>query len=231
MYDVFFLSHGEPLADFHWNQLLKKAPHARRVDGIDGILNAHRHCAEISKTSNFFVIDADNEVLDVFNFTIKLPTYDKDFVHIWKAKNPLNGLIYGWGAIKLFPKKLLLNLEDMPIDMTTSFPLKIISVIGSITHFNTSPYDTWRSAFRECVKLSQSDAPESQERLKIWCSKAKGAYSDICLIGAKSGRDYGLTYKNESAMLSNINDWSWLKERYEELSNGRVKTGHCLYFV
>jgi hypothetical protein len=217
MYDIFFLSHGEPYADANWNVLRNVYPHARRVNGIDGILNAHKHCAFISRTLNFFVIDADNEILDV-DFGIKLSVYDKDYVHVWRAKNPVNGLVYGWGGIKLFPKRFLLSIETMPLDMTTSFPLKIMDTVGSITHFNTSPFDTWRSAFRECVKLARADDAESYQRLQTWCKIAKGPYADWCLDGACKGREHGLKYKTDTDMLMKINDWAWLAEKFEDAS-------------
>lgn len=213
MYDVFFLNYNDPLADVNWNILYEKIPYARRVDGIKGILNAHRHCASLSRTSNFFVVDADNEVLDP-EFSIKLSVYDKNYVHIWRAKNPLNELEYGWGGIKLFPKKILLGRDEMPLDMSTSFPLKVIPEVGSITHFNSSAFNTWRSAFRECVKLSHNDDAESYQRLKVWCNVANGIYSDACLSGACAGREHGLKYENEPEMLLKINDWLWLEERY-----------------
>ncbi len=28
-----------------------------------------------------------------------------DCLHVWRAKNPINDLIYGVGGVKLFPKK------------------------------------------------------------------------------------------------------------------------------
>lgn len=213
MYDIFLLSYGEPLADKHWSNLKEKYPNAKRVDGIDGIMNAHRHCSLMSMTSHFFVIDADNEILD-FDFKFKLEEWDKPYVHVWRAINPINGLVYGWGGIKLFPKKLFKN-QDMPLDMTTSFPLKIMDEVASITHFNSSPFDTWRSAFRECVKLSCKDDQESRERLNIWCSVAHGNFFEHSLRGSCEGLEYGLKHRDDVSMLMKINDWFWLKERFE----------------
>lgn len=215
MYDLFFLSHNEANAEAHWQILSASQPHARRISGIDGILAAHRHCASMSRTSHFFVVDADNEVLIDMDFSLKLSVYDKPYVHLWRARNPINDLVYGWGAIKLFPKKLLLDQEVMPLDMTMSFQLKIMPQIGSITHFNTNPFDTWRSAFREGVKLSQNTDQESQERLAVWCKVAHGAHADWCLRGACMGREYG-SKQTGAAALKNINDWQWLKSLFEE---------------
>lgn len=214
-YDLFLLSHGEPMADLHWRALVQRAPHARRVDGINGILAAHQHCATLARTSHFFVVDADNEITDI-DFSIKLPDYDKRYVHVWRARNPLNGLVYGWGGIKLFPRKLLLQQQVMPLDMTGSFPLKLVPIVGSITHFNTSPFATWRSAFRECVKLVRSPTDESRERLAVWCDVARGPYAEWCLLGARDGREYGITHHDQPDMLSKINDWLWLEQRFKD---------------
>lgn len=210
-YDVFFLTHGEPLADIHWQRLLMMAPHARRVDDIDGIRNAHRQCAKLARTTLFFVVDADNEVLD-FDFRIRIPVYDQSYVHVWRAMNPVNDLIYGWGGIKLFPRKLLLDEAAMPLDMTSSFQMKLIEQIGSITRFNTSGFDAWRSAFRECVKLTVVDTTESRERLEVWCSVAKGDFAEECLRGANEGRAFALNQRTEAGR---INDWAWLAAYYQ----------------
>ena len=40
MLDVFFLSYNEPYADEHYEKLLEKAPHARRVHGVKGFVEA-----------------------------------------------------------------------------------------------------------------------------------------------------------------------------------------------
>ena len=56
MFDVFFISYHEQYADENFEALLDKAPLAKRVDGIKGIFNAHKHAAELSKTKMFYVI-------------------------------------------------------------------------------------------------------------------------------------------------------------------------------
>lgn len=203
------------MADRHWARLSALQPHARRVEGIDGILNGHRRCAALSRTSHFFVVDADNEVLD-FGFDVRLPTSDKEYVHLWYARNPLNRLEYGWGGIKLFAKRAVLSRTAMSLDMTMGFPLKIIPEVRSITHFNTSPFNTWRSAFREAVKLAQNEDAESQQRLATWCRVASGPFADWCLKGATFGREWGLANHGESSMLHKINDWQWLSSTFKE---------------
>ena len=56
MLDVFMLTFGEPEADDNFAHLQTFAPHAKRIDNIEGLLNAHKACAEESKTNYFFRI-------------------------------------------------------------------------------------------------------------------------------------------------------------------------------
>ena len=220
MYDVFFLRFDEPMADVHWSHVYSHLSRARVVRDIDGIHAAHRQCASLSRTSFFFVIDADNEIAhpsvfdDVFKF--KVSQWDVNYVHIWNAKNPVNGLIYGWGGIKLVPKKLILGMDKNSLDMTTSFPLKVIQepAVASITHFNYGPLETWRSAFRECVKLTISHDPDAASRLEVWRSSASGPYAAECLRGANEGHAYALAHRDDPEALRNINSYAWLRERF-----------------
>lgn len=214
MYDVFFISYDEPHADTHWSLVKNRLPFARRVEGIEGIQAAHLYCCNQSRTPHFFVIDADNEVLDFAPFDYRVPAWDRDYVHLWFARNPVNGLEYGWGGLKLFPRSVFQRTGPR-LDMTTSFPLKVIREVASVTHFNTSPYETWRSAFREAVKLSQNPSQEQQEWLGAWTSTATGPHAEWSLRGAQEGREYGIAHGGDDLLV--INDYSWLKGRFHSL--------------
>jgi hypothetical protein len=215
MYDVFFLSHDEPMASHHWEILKRNVPSARHVHGIDGIVAAHKTCAVKARTEFFFVIDADNEVVD-YDFSFRVPDSDREFVHLWYARNPLNSLVYGWGAVKLFPRRVLRESGEDLLDMTTSFSLKIITEVKSITHFNYNPFVTWRSAFREAVKLSLCKDSEAQDRLSVWCSHAVGIHAAECLAGANAGKAFGTANRDDPETLRNINDYTWLRQQFEQ---------------
>ena len=158
MLDVFFLSMGETGSEENWQRLLEFAPNAKRVKDVVGIFNAHRACAIQSTTENFWVVDADAIVVDDFKLDLLLPKYDRDAVYVWKSRNPINSLEYGYGGVKLLPRKLTIDMQTDTTDMTTSISknFKPINSISNITAFNTDEYSTWRSAFRECVKLCYS---------------------------------------------------------------------------
>jgi len=222
MLDIILLSYNEPLADAAWDDLKDKAPWAIRIDGIEGIMNAHKEAAKKVRTEQFYVVDADAVVNDDFDFSYKPSDKYSDFVHVWRSVNPINDLEYGYGGIKLFPRQTVLDFQEGIVDFTTtvSKKFKVMEDVASITRFNTSGFDAWKSGFRECVKLS-SHAINRQdklttERLDIWCTVGNDKiFGDECIRGANEGKAYGSRYKDDVEQLQKINDFRWLKERYE----------------
>ena len=151
------------------------------------------------------------------------------FVHIENlfkkfVNNPINDLIYGYGGLKLFPKKNLLAVEEFKVDMTTSIGAKFVPKfeIANTTAFNTDPFNTWRSGFRECTKLASNIIDHNKQvddayRLEVWCTRGENRrYGDYAILGAQQGRDFGTHYKGNTEALRKINDWQWLKETFNE---------------
>jgi len=217
MYDIIFISYKEPYADENFLQLKERFPLAKRVSGITGIHNAHIAAAKKSFTKMFWVVDADAIILNNFNFDYEVPEWDLDAVHVWKSLNPINNLSYGYGGVKLLPKKLTMELNTNTIDMTTNISNKfnLIDAISNITAFNTDDYSTWRSAFRECCKLAVTNDPESLDRLNVWCTLNENAeYGFYAFLGALAGKQYGEKNASNPEALAKINDFSWLEARW-----------------
>jgi hypothetical protein len=217
MYDIIFISYNESSAEENFTRLRERFPLAKRVHGIKGIHNAHIAAAKKSFTKMFWVVDADAIILDNFNFDYIAPDWDLETVHVWRSCNPINGLEYGYGGVKLLPKKLTMALDTTTIDMTTSISknFKVMEVISNITAFNTDAYSTWRSAFRECVKLSVNGDSESKERLSTWCVLNDDIpYGFHAYLGALAGKAYGEKNASNTEALSNINDFTWLEAQW-----------------
>jgi hypothetical protein len=240
MLDVFFLSYNEPYADEHFERLLNFAPLARRVNGVKGFYEAHRRCAELSMTYNFYVVDADAWIVDEFDFSFTpstAPGYYKpesDFLYVWSSINPINGLTYGYGGVKLFPKMALLNKKISSIDFTTGSGLetKVLDRISNVTKFNYDAFYTWRAAFREVVKLSSGvilDSlrtrlseeqievikQESDQRIKSWLTYEKLAeYGQWASIGAEQAMSFSKKYNDDQRALAYINDIEWLRNEF-----------------
>jgi len=213
MYDIVFISYDEINADANYARLKERFPLAKRVHGVDGIHNAHIAAAKKAFTKMFWVVDADAIILDDFNFDYEVTKWDLDVVHVWRSRNPVNGLEYGYGGVKLFPKILTINMRTDTVDMTTtiSSKFKAMPTVSNITAFNTDPFTTWRSAFRECCKLVLINNEESLVRLDRWCTIG----SDLNAInGAKAGKIYGEKNASDMEALAKINDFTWLKDQW-----------------
>lgn len=227
-YDIIFISYNEPNAEKNYELLKMRFPRAKRVHGVTGIINAHKQAANISSTDMFWVVDGDAIVEEKFNFSVpQIATYDsynKSTVSIWLSRNPINDLIYGYGGVKLLPKSLTLKINPNVVDMTTSISdkIKVMNEVSNLTAFNTDPFNTWKSAFRECVKLSSKIIDKNynestEDRLRIWCTKGSdNEFGKYALQGARAGADYGESNIDNKDALAKINDFDWLYSRFKE---------------
>jgi hypothetical protein len=217
--DVVFISNGEPMAEDNWNNLLKLCPRARRSDGVNGREAAYKAAAEISCTPWFFAVFAKTEVLPNFDFDFQPDRLQQRKHYIFYSRNPLNGLEYGAMNINLYNRQLV--LDTIPgLDFTLSAPHAVIPVVASISRFNTDPWVTWRSSFREVLKLKlevdNGAGAEIQHRLHTWCTRAEGDNADHCLMGANDALDYYNEVGGNYEKLQLSFDWAWLKEYYFE---------------
>ena len=223
-HDIVYLSYNELFADDNYKKLLEKVPYAKRVNGIKGIFEAHQHASNIVDTDMFYVVDADAEIVKDFNFDYYAPDWDKKTVHVWKSRNSVNGLEYGYGGVKLFPTQLLRDATDWNIDFTTSISnsFKIMPHVSNYTVIDTDAFTAWKSAFRECAKLSsniinRSVAEDNVNRLHVWCTEgADTKYGTAVINGANIGRNYGYKYYDDIEMLNKINDFSWIEQQFKE---------------
>ena len=229
MYEIFFISYHEANAEKNWNNLKSKFPTANRIDNVKGIRQAHIAAAKKSWTKLFYVVDGDAEIADDFLFDYTPDEYNKESVHVWHSLNPVNNLKYGYGGVKLLPKNAVLNMDFSKPDMTTSLStnLVVVPTISNITRFNTDPFNSWKSAFRECVKLSskvidRNYDDETEFRLETWCTVGiENSFGEFVINGALSGKKYGESNLGNFPALSMINDFDWLETKFKE-TNGRI---------
>jgi hypothetical protein len=223
-FDIVFISYKESNADENYERLLKIAPRAKRVHGVKGIHQAHIEAANLCDTEMFWVVDGDAEIVDDFNFDYQVPRWEHDCVHVWRSKNPVNDLTYGYGGVKLLPSELTKRVDVESADMTTSISnkFKAVEEVSNVTRFDTDEFSTWRSAFRECAKLASKNIrgqidEETEARLETWCSRSNGnsLYGRFARAGAIHGREFGLSIES-SVQLGKINDYDWLYARFLE---------------
>jgi hypothetical protein len=223
VFDIIFISYNEPNADDNWKALISRFPYARRIHGVKGIHTAHKTAAKLFGLSEkFWVVDGDTQIEESFTFTPPYELWD-DAVYVYRARNPVNDLVYGYGGLKLLPRIQTSIMNVNATDMSTSISetFFVVDEIASVTCFNTDPFNTWKSAFRECVKLSskiidnQVDS-ETEERLDAWCTLGKEQpYGDWCIDGAQRGKEYGLINSNNLDKLNKINDFDWIRNQFD----------------
>ena len=222
MYDIIFISYNEPHADNNWNNLKTRFPYAKRVNGIKGIHQAHIEAAKIANTNMFWVVDADAIIDNNFDFSYVPSIDEQTYVHVYTSINPINDLQYGYGGVKLLPKELTINMNVNNTDMTTSISknFKLMDEISNITAFNTGPFETWKSAFRECAKLAskiivRQNEEETNERLETWTTVGHDReFGEYAIRGARAGMEFGLSSGNDIQL---INDFEWLKEKFSTI--------------
>lgn len=199
--DMVFISYDEPNAERNFQKLRERCPRAKRVHRVKGFDAAHKAAARLSDTDIFITIDADNIDVDptIVNSRIQVPNLSLNSVVTFSAMNRLNGLIYGNGGVKIWPKQLTLDMkshetadsEDAATEFCWTLDWHTDQRIASAIDVTSTPFQAFRAGVREGVKLmtpngvspkrAYPDLPlkdafrkhvwkGNADRLAIWCS-------------------------------------------------------------
>ena len=210
--DVVYLSYDEPQKEEFWVQIKNMVPWATRVDGVKGSDAAHKAAADASNTDRFVLIDGDNlPSEDFFNLTLELKDEEyEQAVFRWRARNHVNGLMYGNGGLSCWPKEFIYNMkthENSEGDDETNVEFCFDPLYWpmydcySTTYPNATPFQAWRAGFREGVKmcLDRGHKPTVDEfkdrahqrnldNLQIWHNVGRDVENGIWAIaGARQG--------------------------------------------
>jgi hypothetical protein len=213
--DVVYVSNGEKNADLNWNRLKKLCPRAKRIDGVNGRAQAYKACAEVSETDWFINVFAKCWVHEDFDFNWQ-PDYLQNNKHyIFNAYNPVTELTYGHMGIIVYHKQMVLDCNSWGLDFTLSMSHTSVPITGSTADYATTPYETWRTAFRECVKLTQQEDIESKFRLKQWLNVGKTEMGKWSIRGANDA----ISFVNKQSDLQLSFEWAWLEKHFDSLYN------------
>ena len=226
--DIIFLSYDEPNAEKNWADLKNKVPWAKRVHGILGSDAAHKECARISETDRFVTVDGDNTIKQEFlDQVLDFDTHanlEKSVIS-WCGQNIINGLMYGNGGLKCWPREYVLNMKthenadpynvQAKVDFCWDAQYIQQNSCFSLTHNNFTPKQAWRAGFREGVKLSLNRGervahseflkghPKNLNMLYIWTMVGSDVKNgEWAIYGAREGL--------EMTMLS---DWDYVNVR------------------
>lgn len=210
--DCIYLSYDEPQQEEHWVKIKNMVPWAKRVSNIRGSDAAHKAAALASDTERFILVDGDNlPDPSFFNQTLHFPTpeYEKA-VFRWRARNSINGLMYGNGGLSSWTREFVKNMQtheasDGSVDTQVEFcfdPLYwAMHDCFSTTFPNGSAFHAWRAGFREGVKMclnrgAKPSVAEFQSRvhsknldnLTIWHNVgADVEYGEWAIAGSRMG--------------------------------------------
>jgi hypothetical protein len=225
-YDIIYLSYDEPNAEKNYADLVTKVPWAKRVHGVKGSDSAHKACAKLSDTDRFITVDGDNIVrADFVNQELDIDD-NVDMsrsVISWGAYNIINGLIYGNGGIKCWPKQFVLDMRThenadpnnpkSQVDFCWDAQYLQQNTCYSDIHNNASPLQAWRAGFREGVKMSLIEGSrladpgqtrsmihwKNLERLMVWGHVGMDVSNGIWAIyGARQG-----------CYMTNLTSWNY----------------------
>jgi hypothetical protein len=221
---IVFISYDEPNADDNWYDLLDKCPWAKRSHGVYGSDAAHKAAATLCDTDRIITVDADNIVdPNFFNLEIDLDLIGKNDVISWAAKDEINGLAYGNGGIKCWPKHVIHSMrthENAPegsvqaqVDFCWDVNYVQMNNVYSHVYNNASPLQAWRAGFREGVKMTLDNGttvdkvkvkkvhPLNFKRLLVWQTIGADTLNGLWAIyGARQG-----------CVMTNLqqDDWDW----------------------
>lgn len=212
--DIVFISNGETNAEKNWRQLEFAAQQAERivrVDGINGRVAAYRAAAEASTTPWFFAVFAKLAVDIDFDWTWQPDRMQQPKHYIFHALNPVNNLEYGHQAMIAYNKKLVLENTAAGLDFTLDQAHEVVPIMSGVAEYDYDPWMTWRTAFREGIKLMASlPDVESEYRLMQWLNVGYGSNGHWSMIGAQDAVDYYNEVKGDPVELRKSYEWDWL---------------------
>ena len=249
--DCVYLTYDEPNKEENWVKIKNMVPWAVRVDGVKGSDAAHKAAADASSTDRFVLIDGDNiPNPEFFNLTLDINDIDAVCVYRWRAKNYVNGLMYGNGGLSVWSKEFVYDMRtheasDGTVENDVEFCFYpnyyAMHDCYSTTYPNGSAVQAWRAGFREGVKmcLNKGARPTISEfkdrvqqrnldHLTIWHNIGRDVDNGIWAIaGARMGTYMTMitptwNYKQVQSFDALEELWSTIKDSDPEILAGRI---------
>ena len=115
-YDIVFIGNYEPNSDYNYKKLCERFPRAKRINIAKGSTQTFVMAAKLCETDYIWVVDDTAEIVDDFHFDYVVPFYDVLKIRIWRAKNPINDLISGYGGVKLLPRTATIRMYKTDVE-------------------------------------------------------------------------------------------------------------------
>ena len=250
--DCIYLTYDEPQKEEFWVKIRNMIPWAKRVDGVKGSDAAHKAAASASDTERFILIDGDNLPDErFFNLTMEFPDEQwEQAVFRWRARNHVNGLMYGNGGLSSWTRTFVQNMrtheatdgkEETEVEFCFDPLYWPMYDCYSTTYPNGSAFHAWRAGFREGVKMclnrgSRPTISEFRDRvqqrnldhLTIWHNIGRDAEHGIWSIAGSRMGTYMtmITSQWDHRVVQDFAEleklWDTVKDSNPEMVAGRV---------
>lgn len=220
--DCIYLTYDEPNKEENWIKIQNMVPWAKRVDNVKGSDAAHKAAADASETDRFILIDGDNiPDASFFNLQLELADNNRSCVFRWKARNIINGLLYGNGGMSCWTKEFVYNMrtheasdgtDENDVEFCFYPDYWAMNDCYSTTYPNATPFQAWRAGFREGVKmcLDRGHKPEMSEFEKRVHSRN---YDNLCIwqsVGADANNGFWAIYGARlGTFMTMIEKWNY----------------------
>jgi hypothetical protein len=233
-YDIIYLSYDEPNAEKNYADLCKKIPWAKRVHGVEGSDAAHKACANLSETDRFITVDADNIVREDFlNQELNFDEHTdlNSCVISWAGRNQINGLMYGNGGLKCWPKEFVLNMrthenadpKNAHAQVDFCWDMKYIQQNSCFSDVfnNHTAQQAWRAGFREGCKMALDRGLRvTTDEFKILHWKNLQRLYIWLMVGADVENGLWAIYgAREGLYMTMCTDWDYVQVRDFEYLN------------
>jgi hypothetical protein len=203
------------------------------VDGVTGSDAAHKAAAMASTTDRFVLIDGDNTPdAEFFNQQLVLDNTNRDCVFRWRARNNINGLMYGNGGISCWTKEFALNMrtheasdgsDETAVEFCFHPRYWAMHDCYSTTYINATDFQAWRAGFREGVKmcLDRGRRPSLSE----FKTRMAQRNLDNLTIWHNIGQDiengaWAIAGSRQGTYMTMLTNWEYQKvQDFNELSN------------
>ncbi|MGA5824310.1 hypothetical protein ACPC54_41520 [Kitasatospora sp. NPDC094028] len=231
-FDAVLLSYDEPLADSLHTRLARVlGGTVKRLHGVRGMRRAYRLTAELVDTDQFFLADGDFAIDPAFPASAVEPLAAGVSMRVWRAVNPVNGLTYGYGGLKLIRTSALREMGQA-VDVLAALPgrVEFSPHTAGTTLFNQTPFHAWKAGFRECAMLARgseygmTDA-SAQERIDAWTASKDGDFAEYAAAGARGGLEFARTAARDPERFEALNDPPWLHRHFITLHGEQAVAG------
>ena len=214
--DIVFISNGELNAEKNYRRLddskYNRNNQLKRIDRVNGRAAAYHAAARASTTPWFFAVFAKLDIRMDFPWDWQPDRMQQPKHYIFHAHNPVNGLEYGHQAMIAYNRDLVLANPGVGLDFTLDSAHEVVPINSGTAWYTDTPWQAWRTAFREVVKLKHSlPDVESEYRLNMWLSNTGEVQNaEWSQWGAEDAVDYYDEVGGDFIALKKSYEWDWL---------------------